>query len=97
MLRVAAAGGVMTLDFIRTRRALVVSAAVFFVTVATPAFEPVTLRASGALYTVTDLGALNCCYTWIYASAATAINAHGDVAGLPIGTGPFGASAAGKA
>jgi uncharacterized membrane protein len=72
----------MILDSIRTRRALVVCAAVFFVTVATPAFKPVTLRASGALYTVTDLGALNCCYTWIYASAATAINAHGDVAGF---------------
>jgi len=71
----------MTLDFIRARRALVVCTAVFFATVAIPAFKPVTLRASGALYTVTDLGALNCCTSWIFASGAMAINAHGDVAG----------------
>jgi probable HAF family extracellular repeat protein len=81
MLRFAAAGGVMILDSVRTRRAVVVCAAVFAVTVATPAFKPVALRASGALYTVTDLGALNCCYPWIHASGATAINAHGDVVG----------------
>jgi probable HAF family extracellular repeat protein len=85
----------MTLGSIRTCRALVVCAAVAVVTVATPAFKPVTLRASSALYTVTDLGALNCCTYWIYASAATAINAHGDVAGMtssptdPLRTIPF--------
>lgn len=85
----------MTLDSTRTRRALVVCAALFVLTVATPAFKPVTLRASGALYTVTDLGALNCCYDWVYASAAMAINAHGDVAGFtssptdPLRTIPF--------
>ncbi len=85
----------MILDSNPTRRALVVCAAVFFVTVATPVFKPVTLRASGALYTVTDLGALNCCTDWIYASAATAINAHGDIVGItssptdPLRTIPF--------
>jgi probable HAF family extracellular repeat protein len=82
MLRFAASGGFMTSDSICTRRALVACAAAFVLTVATPAFKPVTLRASGALYTVTDLGALNCCYDWVYASAALAINAHGDVAGF---------------
>ena len=71
----------MILRSIRIRRALVVWTAIFFVIVATPAFRPVTLRASGALYTVTDLGALNCCTSWIFASGATAINAHRDVAG----------------
>ena len=72
----------MTIDSTRTRGAFVVCAAAFLLTVAVPALKPVTLRASGALYTVTDLGALNCCYDWIYASAAIAINAHGDVAGF---------------
>jgi probable HAF family extracellular repeat protein len=72
----------MILVSARTRRALVIAAAMFFVMVAMPAFTPVTLRASGALYTVTDLGALNCCTSWIYASSAAAINAHGDVAGV---------------
>lgn len=71
----------MTLDS-RTRRALVACSALFLLTVATPAFKAVTLRASGALYTVTDLGALNCCYDWINASSALAVNAHGDVAGF---------------
>src|SRR5262245_29552991 len=84
----------MILDSIRTRRVLVICA-VFFVTVVTAAFKPVTLRATGALYTVTDLGALNCCCTWVYTSSATAINARGDVAGFsssptdPSGTIPF--------
>src|SRR5262249_13588654 len=82
MLRVAAAGGVMILSSNSTRRALTACAAVFFVMASTPAFKQVTLRASGALYTVIDLGALNCCYDWINASAALAINGHGDVAGL---------------
>jgi probable HAF family extracellular repeat protein len=72
----------MSLDSIRTRRALVACAAAFVLTAAPPAFKPVTLKASGALYTVTDVGALNCCYDWVYASAALAINAHGDVAGF---------------
>src|SRR5262245_63076326 len=81
ILPLAAAGGGMIRDSIRRRRALVVWTAMFFVIVATPAFKPVTLRASGALYTLTDLGALNCCVSWINASAALAINAHGDVAG----------------
>ena len=77
------------------RRAIVVCLALSALTVATPAFRPVTLRASGALYNVTDLGALNCCYDWVYASAALAINAHGDVAGFtssptdPLRTIPF--------
>src|SRR5678809_1102098 len=72
----------MNLVSIRTHRALVVWTAVFFVMVATPAFKHVTLQANGALYTLTDLGALNCCSSWINASRATAINAHGDVAGV---------------
>ncbi|HEU5259150.1 MAG TPA: hypothetical protein VFU28_24350 [Vicinamibacterales bacterium] len=72
----------MILRSIRTRRALVGWTAVFFAVVATPGFKPVTLRANGAQYTLTDLGALNCCSSWINASGATAINAHGDVAGV---------------
>jgi len=62
------------LDSIRTHRALGVCVAAFVLTVATPAFRPVTLGASGALYTMTDLGALNCCYEWVYAIAALAVN-----------------------
>ena len=72
----------MILDSTRTRRTLVACAALSLWTVATPVFKPVTLNASGALYTLTDLGALNCCYSWINASSALAINAHGDVAGF---------------
>ena len=72
----------MTVYSIRTRRALVIWAVVFGMVVAIPALRPVTVRASGPLYTVTDLGALNCCTDWIDASAASAINAHGDVVGI---------------
>src|SRR5688572_3202291 len=70
----------MTRRSARARRALVICVALVPITAAS-AFTPATLRASGALYTVTDLGALNCCYNWIQASAGTAINAHGEVAG----------------
>ena len=72
----------MIQDSNRTRRALAVCAAVFSLAVAAPSFKPITLRASSALYTVTDLGALNCYYDWINASVALAINGHGDVAGF---------------
>ena len=70
-------------DPTRIRRARIVLAAMLFA-IAVPAFKSVTLRASGALYTVTDLGALNCCYDGVYASQALAINAHGDVAGFAL-------------
>jgi len=45
-----------------------------------PLTGPRTLKANDVLYTVTDLGALNCCSSWA-ASAASALNAQGDVAG----------------
>src|SRR5512138_1089215 len=51
-------------------------------TFAFPVFGPGTLKANDVLYTVTDLGALNCCYQWYEGSAALAVNAHGDVAGV---------------
>jgi probable HAF family extracellular repeat protein len=47
-----------------------------------PLSRPGTVTANGVLYTVKDLGALNCCYDWSAASAALAVNAHGDVAGV---------------
>ena len=47
-----------------------------------PLFGPSTLKANEVLYTVTDLGALNCCFDWYAASAALAVNAQGDVAGV---------------
>src|SRR5262245_4868370 len=59
-----------------------VACAALFLALVMPAIQPSTLQASGALYRVTDLGALNCCYDAIYASAALAVNAHGDVAGF---------------
>jgi hypothetical protein len=39
-------------------------------------FGPTTLKANDVLYTVKDLGALNCCYDWSAASAALAVNAN---------------------
>jgi len=39
------------------------------------------LEANDVLYTVVDLGALNCCVSGSPASAAAAVNAHGDVVG----------------
>jgi probable HAF family extracellular repeat protein len=51
-------------------------------TLALPAFVAGSLKANDVLYTVTDLGALGCCYQWSQASAALAVNAHGDVAGV---------------
>lgn len=44
--------------------------------------SPAHLRASGALYTITDLGALNCCDSLVHASSALAVNIHGDVVGM---------------
>src|SRR5262245_12386030 len=72
----------MTFHSGRTLRAPTACAALFLVALVTPAIQPSTLQASAALYHVTDLGALNCCYDSIYASAALALNAHGDVAGF---------------
>jgi len=66
----------------RRLRPPVACAALFLVALATPGIQPSTLQASAALYRVTDLGALNCCYDATYASAALALNAHGDVAGF---------------
>jgi len=54
----------------------------FLVSLVTPTIQPSTLLASAVGYRVTDLGALNCCYDAIYASAALAVNTHGDVAGF---------------
>jgi len=58
------------------------TAALVVFTFVLPLSGPRTLKANDVLYTVTDLGALNCCYAWYAASAASSVNAHGDVAGL---------------
>ena len=58
------------------------TAALVIFTFVLPLYGPRTLKANDVLYTVTDLGALNCCYDWHAASAASSVNAHGDVAGL---------------
>jgi probable HAF family extracellular repeat protein len=47
-----------------------------------PLFRPARVKANEVLYTVTDLGALNCCSGWYEASAALAVNVHGDVVGV---------------
>src|SRR5262245_23903396 len=79
---VSARGHVMIRHSSRRLRPPVACAALFLVALVMPAIRPSMLQASGALYRVTDLGALNCCYDAIYASAALAVNAHGDVAGF---------------
>src|SRR5688572_28584649 len=43
-----------------------------------------TLKANDVLYTVTDLGALNCCSDCNPVSAALSVNAHGDMAGVTL-------------
>ena len=62
-------------------RFLAATVALVVFTFVLPLFGPRTLEANDVLYTVTDLGALNCCYDWYAASAASAVNAHGDVVG----------------
>jgi probable HAF family extracellular repeat protein len=69
-------GSGRTLRFVAGAVALVAFAFVL------PQFRPNTVKANEVLYTVTDLGALNCCSGWYEASAALAVNAHGDVAGV---------------
>jgi probable HAF family extracellular repeat protein len=58
------------------------TAALVVFTFVLPLLAPRTLKANAVLYTVADLGALNCCYDWYAASAASSVNAHGDVAGF---------------
>jgi probable HAF family extracellular repeat protein len=65
----------------RTLRLMTGAALVVF-TLFVPWSRTITLRANDVLYAVTDLGALNCCSEWYAASAALAVNAHGDVAGV---------------
>ena len=66
----------------RTARLVAAATALVVFTFVLPTARPTTLEADGVLYTVKDLGALNCCYDWSAASAALAVNARGDVAGL---------------
>jgi len=66
----------------RTLRFVSGAAALVVFTFVLPLVQPGALKANDVLYTVRDLGALNCCYSWSAASAALALNAHGDVAGL---------------
>lgn len=66
----------------RTLRFVAGAVALVVLPFALPLFRPTTLKANDVLYTVTDLGALNCCSGWYEASAALAVNAHGDVAGV---------------
>jgi len=63
-------------------RSVVGIAALGVFTFVLPPFIPGTLKANDVLYTVTDLGALGCCYQWSQASAALALNAHGDIVGV---------------
>jgi probable HAF family extracellular repeat protein len=57
------------------------AAAVAAVVVGVGAFQSARVRATGPMYTATDLGALNCCDDSFHGSAALAVNIHGDVAG----------------
>jgi probable HAF family extracellular repeat protein len=66
----------------RTVRLVAGAAALALLIFVLPLARPTTLEADGVLYTVKDLGALNCCYDWYAASAAFAVNARGDVAGV---------------
>jgi probable HAF family extracellular repeat protein len=66
----------------RTLRFVTGAAALVVFTFVVPLVRPGTLKANDVLYTVKDLGALNCCYFWSAGSAALAVNAHGDVAGV---------------
>jgi probable HAF family extracellular repeat protein len=66
----------------RTLRFVAGAAALVVFTFVLPLVRPGTLKANDVLYPVKDLGALNCCYGWYAASAALAMNAHGDVAGV---------------
>lgn len=66
----------------RTLRLATGAATLAVLTFVLPSFRPGTVKANDVLYTVKDLGALNCCYGWYAASAALAVNAHGDVAGV---------------
>jgi hypothetical protein len=58
------------------------AAALVVFTLVLPLVRPGGLKANDVLYTVKDPGALNCCSSWSAASAALALNVHGDVAGL---------------
>ena len=66
----------------RTLRFVSGAAALVVFTFVLPLVQPGALKSNDVLFTVKDLGALNCCYSWSAASAALALNAHGDVAGL---------------
>ncbi len=57
------------------------AAALVVFTFVLPLVGPRTLKANDVVYTVTDLGALNCCYDWYAASTASSVNANGDVVG----------------
>lgn len=65
----------------RRLRFLVGTFALIVFTFVLPLIGPRALKASDVLYTVTDLGALNCCASGSPASAAAAVNAQGDVVG----------------
>lgn len=71
----------MSESFVGSSRRVVGIALVGFFAFALPPVIGGSLKANDILYTVTDLGALGCCYQWSQASAAFALNAHGDVAG----------------
>jgi probable HAF family extracellular repeat protein len=65
-----------------TLRHVAGTAAIVALTFGLPVFQRGTVKANDVQYTVTDLGALNCCYSWSEASAGLAVNAHGHVAGM---------------
>jgi probable HAF family extracellular repeat protein len=72
----------MSEPFVGRLRGIVGIAVLGVFTFVLPPFMAGSLKANDILYTVTDLGALGCCYQWSQASAALAVNAHGDVAGV---------------
>src|SRR5262245_46822337 len=72
-----APGGRMLVQFGAARRALLLGAISVLFTLVALVLGPAPLTASSALYTVADLGALDCCP----GSIARAINIHGEVVG----------------
>src|SRR5689334_18682297 len=65
----------------RRLRFIIGSIALVVFTFVLPPLGSRALEANDVLYTVVDLGALNCCVSGSPASAAAAVNAHGDVVG----------------
>src|SRR5690349_11847799 len=62
-------------------KSILIHAAVVGCALATLSVRPAPVKASTALYTITDLGSLACCRDWIWESTALDVNNAGDVVG----------------